>query len=67
MAHGCCSLVNLIWLGVNFLILSIMTAESRETLEAKIDFLIDLITEEQYDEYYKFCEESGYRAEGGYA
>lgn len=44
-----------------------MTAENRETLEVKIDFLIDLLTDEQYDEYYKFCEENDFVIDGSYA
>lgn len=42
-----------------------MYREGTETLESKIDFLVDLLTDEQYDEYYEFCEENGYYAEGG--
>ena len=42
-----------------------MYRESIETLEDKIDFLVDLLTEEQYTKYSEFCEESGYYVEGG--
>lgn len=42
-----------------------MYRESKETLEGKIDFIIDLLTDEQYTKYAEFCEESGYYTEGG--
>lgn len=42
-----------------------MYRESTETLEDKIDFLIDLLTDEQYTQYAEWCEEQGYWTEGG--
>lgn len=42
-----------------------MYRESKETLEEKIDFLIDLLDSDQYTKYAEWCEEQGYWTEGG--
>lgn len=41
-----------------------MYREGKDILEEKIDFLFDLLTEEQYAQYAEWCEENGYYAEG---
>lgn len=39
--------------------------ESKHVLEEKVDKLVDLLTEEQYDQYYDWCNKQGYYVEGG--
>lgn len=41
-----------------------MHRESKEILEEKIDFLFDLLTEEQYAQYAEWCEKNEYYPEG---
>lgn len=40
-----------------------MYKESIEILQDKIDFLFDLLTDEQCSKYVEFCEKSGYWTE----
>lgn len=39
--------------------------EDKHVLEEKVDFLVDLLTEEQYDQYSNWCDKHGYWVEGG--
>lgn len=39
--------------------------ESKYVLDEKVDFLVDLLTEKQYDQYADWCNKHGYYIEGG--